>query len=997
MKLTKRILPVALLAGLIGQAAPSLAAGHAGTAPGHPLASAQDAQSSASSGDGQADGSKNAQKLSAVVVTGSHIRRVELETANPVLTVSHEQIMATGDLTLGKLVQDLPVMTGGATNPQYEHSHGGTELSMRGLGAARTLILVDGRRVISNNVDSIPAAMIERIEVLKNGASAVYGSDAIGGVVNFITRKDYTGAEFTARYGQSAQADARGRGYTFTFGQTTDKGSIIGGVGYNKTDGVPSSARNFTANVLSLEANSQGVPKVYIGGSTNSPYGNIQIPKTGAVHDAFSSCSSGHLARNVSASGMDPINDYHCYQNSGANSDKYNYAGDTQLLKPQERTNAFVLGTYNLSKHVSVYLDAYYNKSVSAFEEAPTTYHTPQITISADNYYNPFGVEFGSHGYHFRSRLLGMGLRGDNYDTEVEQVRTGLKGDFSMFDDQTWNWDVGMSYGHIHAGTLTINYPNLSKLYTGPSFMDPNTGKVTCGTPSAPVANCDASFNPFNIQAPNSVAAEKAATTPAIEYEYSQERIWQAEANGGLFDLPAGTVQLALGADYREEHTHSVLGSLLLIDPATGNCGLGTHCSAPLQGGYNVKDAYGELFVPILADKPWAYGLNATIGDRYSRFSSFGNTNNMEFKLEWRPIESLLLRGSMEEVFRAPTVADVYTSVSSANPRITYDPCDGYTGTPVNPACVYVPTDGSFVDALVAQNVASAIESSGAKYAGFPIKPETGKSFDVGAVYSPPWVQGLTVSVDAWHVYLNDLITSVNLQNMLNLCSAGQTQYCGLIHRYASGPQQGQIDQQTIEPIGNLGSLSTGGTDIAANYKLSTDSFGRFDFNVDATYLKYYTAQTAPGTRANTTYHYAGHYMGAGSAPASDCPGVGQCLFPRWRANGMTRWQMGNWRATWKIHYIGGFRMGSPSPSQDTHPAGSGLDGYYIDFGSNIYHNVSLSYDLKPLHTRVTVGVNNLFDYKPPLLYDNNAAYNVDELNFDLVGRYYWARVNVSF
>ncbi|MEP7186273.1 MAG: TonB-dependent receptor [Rhodanobacter sp.] len=990
MKLTKRILPVAMLSALMGLPVTSFAGQ---TSPAGDKA----AQASSSTENSQAEtGEKKAKNLSAVMVTGSHIRRVDLETANPVLTVGHEQIMATGDMTLGQLVQDLSVMTGGATNQQYAHNHGGTQLSMRGLGSARTLILVDGRRVISKDVNSIPAAMIERIEVLKNGASAVYGSDAIGGVVNFITKKHYQGAQFTARLGESAHADARGKSYTFTFGQTTDKGSIIGGVGYNKTDGVSSSTRPFTRDILDLGTNSHGVPEVSVGGSTNSPYGNIQIPKSGGVHDAFGDCSSGYLARNPSASGMDPVNDYHCYQNSGSNSDKYNFASETQLLKPQERTNAFVMGTYNLGSHTSVYLDAYYNKTTSAFEEAPTTYHTPQITISADNYYNPFGVEFGSKGYHFRSRLTAMGNRGEKYDTTTEQISTGIKGTFSAFD-RGWDWDVGMSYGHTSANTLTLNYPNLSGLYTGPSFLDPASGTVTCGTPGKPVAGCDATFNPFNVQSANSAAVELANSVPAIENSYDQEKSWHAQASGGLFDLPAGTVQLAVGADYRQEHTHSVLGSLLLIDPDTGNCGLGTHCSAPLQGGYNVKEGYGELFVPILADLPGAYGLNVTIGDRYSRFSSFGSSNNKEFKVEWRPIQSLLLRGSMEEVFRAPTVADVYTSVSTANPRITSDPCDGYTGSPANPACVNVPTDGSFVNALVAQNVASAIVTSGSRYAGFPIKPETGKSFDLGLVYSPSRVPGLTVSGDVWHVYLNNLITSVNLQNMLNLCSDGQTAYCSLIQRYPSGPQQGQISQQTVEPIGNLGSLSTGGVDVSADYKLATDSIGRFDFNVSGSYLKYYTAQTAPGTSANTTYQYAGHYMGAGSAPASDCPGVGQCLFPRWRANGIARWNMGNWHATWKVRYIGDFRMGSPVASQDTFPAGSGLDGYFIDYGSNLYHNVSLSYDIKSLHTRLTAGVNNLFDNQPPVLYDNNAAYNVDQQNFDLIGRYYWARVVVSF
>src|SRR5699024_1877256 len=306
------------------------------------------------------------------------------------------------------------------------------------------------------------------------------------------------------------------------------------------------------------------------------------------------------------------------------------------------------------------------------------------------------------------------------------------------------------------------------------------------------------------MQSPESVAAEKNGTAPAIENAYRQQKIWHAQASGGLFYLPAGTVQLALGARYRKMHTRSVLGPLLLIDPEAGDCGLGVHCSLPLQGGYNVKEAYGELFVPILSGVLGAYGLNVTIGDRYSRFSTFGSTNNTEFKLEWRPLPGLLLRGSVEEVFRAPTVSDVFAPISSANPRISHDPCDGYTGSPANPACVNVPTDGSFVNTLVAQDVASAIRSAGARAAGFPIKPETGKSFDVGAVYSPSWASGLTVSADFWHVYLDDVISHVNLQNLLNLCSNGQTQYCGLIHRYASGPQQGQIAQATIEPIGNL-------------------------------------------------------------------------------------------------------------------------------------------------------------------------------------------------
>lgn len=191
---------------------------------------------------------QNATNLQAVIVTGSHIRRVDLETANPVLSVSTEQIKATGAATLGDLVQQLPAMTGAAINPQNHtsgNSRGDTQLSLRGLGPNRTLILVDGHRVVSGDVSSIPADMIERIEVLKNGASAVYGSDATGGVVNFITKQQFNGAQFSTRYGLSSDSDGRQRGYTLTIGHGGDKGSIIAGFGYSETDGIDESQRPY--------------------------------------------------------------------------------------------------------------------------------------------------------------------------------------------------------------------------------------------------------------------------------------------------------------------------------------------------------------------------------------------------------------------------------------------------------------------------------------------------------------------------------------------------------------------------------------------------------------------------------------------------------------------------------------------------------------------------------------------------------------------------------
>lgn len=941
-------------------------------------------------------GPESSQNLGQIVITGSHIRRVDVETANPVLKVSHDQITATGALNLGELMQSLPAMTGGAINPQDHtsgNSYGRTRLSMRGLGPKRTLILVDGRRVVSDDVSSIPVAMIDHVEVLKNGASVAYGSDAIGGVVNFITKKKINGVEITGRYGQTSRSDNVARGVTITMGETSDRGDLIAGLGWSKTDGVDQIDRDYSQVALELSSKN-GSPTVSPGGSTNSAFGNIQIPSAGPIHQAFAGCASGNVARNPGASGMNPISDYHCYQNTGPNSDKYNYYAETELLTPQQRTNAFLSGDYDITDNTSVYIDTYYTKSSSFFHQAPDTYHTPQVTISEDNYYNPFGVNFGPLGNAYRSRVVGIGDRIDDNSISVAQIDAGFKGTF-MVSDKSWEWQAGLNYGQEHLFHVASGSPETGKLYTGPSFLDPQTGKVTCGTPDNPISGCDASFNPFNMQAPNTIAALERVNVHTMYNSRQQQRIWQARADGGVVDLPAGTMQLAVGADYRSVHYGDQPSPLYVVDPITGSCDMGRGCSIPESGGYNVKEAYAELFIPILSQVPGAYKLNLTVGDRYSRYSSFGNTNNNEFKLEWQPIRDLLLRGSVEEIFRAPDIDEEFAPLTYTSPYITSDPCDGYTGNPGNPACVNVPTDGSFMNASVQQDVETSIHQAGAKVADFPIKPETGKSFDIGAVYSPTWANGLTVSADVWHIYLDNLITNIGIENLLNLCSQGQTVYCRFIHRYPSGPQQGQLSVDTIEPTGNMGNIQTGGVDLSGDYRLTTNSIGRFNFNLNATYLRYYDAKTAPNV---PVYHFAGHYENLGSAQASACPGVGECLFPRWRIDSFVEWNLDNWSAMWRIRYISGFRMGSPDPTQDTHPAGSHLPGFYIDYGSNLYHDVTVSYDLDSLSSRVSVGVNNVFDRQPPLLYSNNVDNgNTDAFNFDQLGRSYWIRWATTF
>jgi outer membrane receptor protein involved in Fe transport len=442
-----------------------------------------------------------------------------------------------------------------------------------------------------------------------------------------------------------------------------------------------------------------------------------------------------------------------------------------------------------------------------------------------------------------------------------------------------------------------------------------------------------------------------------------------------------------------------VVGSDELTNPETNTCALGSGCSAHLQGGYSVKEAYAELFIPILKDLPFAHALNVTLGDRYSKYSTFGSTNNWKVAVEYRPIEDLMLRGTISSIFRAPTIGDVFGPPTVGGTALGSDPCDHITVA--NPACVGVPLDGSFVDDQVGQQV-TPIVASGSQYANFPLGPESGKSFDFGAVYSPHFVPGLSASVDIWRIYLDNVITGIGADTVLDQCFAGIEKYCPLITRFgADTAGAGQI-ARILLPTANLGRIDVKGVDLTATYRLPAFSFGQFDLTVGATYLSQYKIQTAPDEAGNQVLNAVGEMGGNGSSLSSACPfsNSGTCFFPRLRGQGTLNWQLGPWDASWRMRYLSPFKLGSPDPSQDF-SAASGFarnNPLVLHYGAIVYNDFTVGYNIEPINTRIDVGVDNVFDKQPPILYNNNAPEaNTDPNDFDVMGRYYWGRVTVKF
>ena len=923
------------------------------------------------------------QSLDTIVVTGSNVRRVDVETANPVITIDRAAIERSGKLILGDLVQDLPGVTGPVTCPSVNNGGGtgSSTVGLRGLGSARTLVLVNGHRYLYGDLNAIPAAAVERIEVLADGASSVYGADAVGGVVNFILRNNYQGAEFSADYGIADRDDGRRVGYHFVFGQTTDNGSIMAGVDYNKFDPVLASNRDFSKNAIYYYYGA-----AHIGGSTRTPGGFIELPSS--LANRFG-CSRVTLKSVGRISDPPSLDDFRCYDHA---IDAYNFQAQGPLeLTPQERSSAFVIGNYKLTENVSTYLEFVHNKTQSAAQFSPQpvdTYGTP-LLISKDSYYNPFGVDFSALANDFQTRTIDNGNRISSNTTQSDQATAGFRG---AFGDAGWRWNAYFNYGHFSQLNHYSANSNLAKLGAalGPSYRDA-AGNIVCGSDpaaggSGPIQGCKP-FDFFDITDPVTVAALNAASGNSITNIVYLDRSLVAEVNGNVWTLPAGAAQLAAGVRYDRQSGRTIPDATEVPSADGLICDTGSGCVSPISGAYSVREAYAEVLIPVLKDLLFANALNLSLGDRYSRYSLFGGTNNTKFAIEYRPVADLLLRGTVAEVFRAPTIVDLY----QGNAPIPFgsglvDPCLGLVGT--NAACVGVPGDGTFQGPGQPNRIGGVI--SGAVTAGTPIGPEHGKSFDWGFVYDPHWLPGLSLSVDLWRVYVDNDIGIISAQSVLDRCfMANGGPYCPLIRRYPSGELQGQLFS-IAAPAGNLGRFDAKGADLSAHYRLSETAFGNFAMDFLTTYLDRFADDPTPGLPGDFTQEYAGHYANGASA-------IAFANFPRWKALAALSWNRGPWSATWTIHYIGKYTVGYANLNYNE-SADIYVPGTELKYGASVYHNITTGYNIETLNTRVDIGIDNLSDKQPAVIYCNNTENcNVDPSTFDTIGRFYWARITVKF
>ncbi len=962
-------------------------------------------------------GDQDSQKLETITVTGSRIRKADVETAQPIIVLDRATIEKQGFNSVADILQNMTE----AGSPPISRSSvlasgeavGGYYINLRNLGNNRTLVLLNGKRLGSDtggnqDLGQIPMAAIDRIEVLKDGASAIYGSDAIAGVVNIITRKNYDGAQVDAYVGQYDQDDGAMQTYSMTLGTHSDRGSITFAAEYSKSDPVWAKDRDWSKYP-------QGPNHPTTGWTAVTQWGRFFMPAGFCGNAAGGACSLNP--------GGDPFNpaDYHKSGAGGPIADRSNANEEMMVQTGVERHSLFVTGDYNITDHIKFSTDLLYNKRSTTSQVAGYPFQpanqipgaaTPYIGLSGDSYYNPTGhhvtnpdgtiTTTGGSLVYFYRRGWEM-PRVEHDDLQTYRAGGTLSGDFQL-GDHNWNWDVG---AYVNTNDLAqIKRGDFNKYRTaqaiGPSFFDPVTGHVTCGTPDHPIAWGTAPGNcvPWNPIYPAGSTATGSLGDPNVQTvlfpEYhstgrTKEVDYSANISGSVFALPAGDLAIAAGYEHRNESGSFVPDSLAISNLAT------SLPAGPTGGKYKVDEYYVEVDVPVLKDLPLARELSFNVAGRYSKYDTFGDTTNGKFSLTWKPIDDLLVRANYAQGFRAPTIGDLYGGISGTFPFYT-DPCDTSFGAAATNSAVAARCASGFggqpgVPANFRQICQGGTPCTGPGqqsgvnlYSGSNplLQPETSTSKTAGLVYSPSWISGLDMSLDWYRIHIKNAISGDTLTGQLDDCYIrGIASRCTAV-LFKRSASTGTVVYDLTGGI-NQGWIDTEGYDLGVNYRLPEFSFGRFAIHWNTTYVAHQNAKAtddAPVESPNTSF--AGNF--------------------RIRSNASVDWSLGDFGATWGVRYYSSQKekcsydkAGGPEcnmPNYTAPDVGPGL--YPLNrVGGLAFHDLSARWSA-PWNATVSVGVNNAFDKRLPIMYSAPNSQFLTYGGWD-IGRFYYLRYSQKF
>lgn len=912
------------------------------------------------------------QKVERIAVTGSRIKRTDMETASPVSVIDAAAILSSGATSIDDVLQKMTSSGGAMTNAAVNNGSGGNaSMNLRGLGSNRTLVLVNGRRMIASgtgaastvDLNTIPVSMIQRVEVLKDGASAVYGTDAIAGVVNVILKRDFDGFEMNAQTGLSAQGDADEKSIDFTLGNTFDKGNLVLNAQYTKRGEASQADRGFS-NCPITETGAAGAKTLYCGGSSYAQGGHVwgnqnhAMTMTNVDDDGMSIVGrgdQGFYGRYVQRlnndgtvyldskgkdqtvfqnwktvtnsesqyfdSGVDSAwgtrqiadvsgrgGEYHDYSSE----DAYNFAKDSFLSTPMDRLNLSFSGTYELSDSIMFFTEAMYTKRWSEQQMAPQPIWNNDPWVYASSWMNKelIGTLQEGEAASYGRRMVESGSRDFSQTVDTMRIVIGLEGEF----DNGWAWDASYNKGKNDSVDTLANLHNIG------SINDAVIAKT---------------FDPFTQS-----SWEGASIAPFIYTEVnsggSELDIVAATLSGAIMDLPAGELGFAAGYENRKESAYYTPDSLtaqgLANDPRV----------EATAGEFSVDELYAELAIPLLADLPLAQQVDMSAAVRYFNYSTFGEDTTWKLGLTWRLYDDLMIRGGRSTAFRAPTVSELFGGKSPSFNQI------------VHPA-----TEQTQAEVTVGGNEM--------------LTPEEADITTLGLVYSPSYVEGLSFTVDYFDIAITNTITAVDSNYVANQCldAGGNKINTGTALCQSSNIELDSTGRIKFDNgLQNIGATNTSGYDINVAYVFDALDLS-WKAGLDSSILSTYEEFDPDGNAVD----YRGYITG----------GVG--AYAKFKSNFNITATGDDWSATYEARYIDG--MDSFACKADT------TQCYAPSVSSIVYHDLSGSYDVTNA-VRMSAGINNIFDEEPPYFTGNNDS-NTDPYTYDVLGRYFFVRANVKF
>ena len=901
-----------------------------------------------------------------------------------VTVLDRAYLEGTGLLSVGDILQDLPSQLNGINTQANNGGDGSTRVSLRGLGAARTLVLLNGRRIVAGgtgadqavDLNFIPLAMVERIEVLKDSASAIYGSDAIGGVVNIITRDGFRGSEGDAYLGSSSESDGTTYGLNFVFGGGGSDSGFFVGASYLRQQEVGASDRRFSRSDFTFDYDAR---EAFAGGSTATPNGLLFRDEFEEMFDPGNALYQSEVAAGCP---MPPSGFIACTRDVAGGAwrefdfanDLYNYQPENYLITPSERYSVFATGNREFGNGVRAFGELLYTNRQSEQQIAPVPLFGDQgdLFISRDSIYNPYGKDI----FLYRRRLVEAGDRRFAQDIDFVRVVGGLGGElpWSFGSAKNWTWELSFNYGRTSSEQKGRGDVIFSRLNDGlgPSFIDEG-GTPRCGTqgPAPGPADDDVIAGCVPVNLLNGAGSVTPDMLDFIGHRnvakgHNEQHVAQAIFTGDILETPwKGFLSAVVGAEYREESGAYNPDAFSI----SGNTTAGL--IAPTDGSYDLTEGFVKLsFVPV-TDHKWAQRLEFNGAARGYRYNSFASGTVWDLGALWRTAGGITLRGNYSTSFRGPSISELFAGSVLGFP-FAIDPCDSNFGSLDDP---------NVAEQCAAEGLPSTFSSDSPFFTptllgggNRHLHEETADSFTVGIVFEPPQIEGLSLSVDYFDISVDQGIAPLSSGQILTNCyfnTDPNRQNCDQVVR---DPGTGSIEFVDAKLL-NVGKTRTSGFDGAVGIARDLGRFGHVNLVFEMTYLDNFE-ETFDGAVIEGVGVYD---LG---------------MYPRLKTNSSLSWDRGPVEIAANFRSISGITECENSACGD--PVVRATRSRKVS--ANYTTDLLASYGWQSSFGTSTfrLGINNVFDEAPAVIYSGFAA-DSDSSTYDYMGRFFYAGYTDKF